>query len=54
MVTARGSFPTPQALVAGNVYRFENQMTDFVRQDTLAAERSEACSSVLLPAQTKP
>ena len=41
------------ALVAGNVYRFAKQMTDFVRQDKLAAERSAACSSVLSPAPNK-
>jgi hypothetical protein len=53
LVMARRTCPTPQALVAGNVCRFEKQMTDFVRQDKLAAELSEACSSALLPALKK-
>ena len=46
----RRTCPTPQALVAGNVCRFAAQMTDLVRQDKLAGEQSEPCSSVLLPA----
>ena len=44
-VTARRTCPTPTALVAGNVCRFAEQMTDFVRQGKLAVSLCETCSS---------
>jgi hypothetical protein len=50
---ARRICPTPQALEQATFGGLREQMTDGVRQDKLAVERSETCSSVLLPAPTK-